>query len=571
MKPRRSLLLTGWYLLALLLAVITYFYGLDSQHIPKNGDEYPYEHITRLTAASDHWLPLQSQLDGMRNTKPPLLFWQGIVSTDWGQQWTQWNLRYPSVIYTLLTALLVLLLARKLSSSLETGLLAALTYLAFFSTYHYGRPYLTNPPEVFWFFLPFFCLLYWQPKSFESRLFVPLGLGLAFGIGFLYKSFALALPVSVGLTAWYLQRRQYHIVDFLWRDSWKVALSVSTALAVFALWFAIDPDPQAVWKEFVIGENAGKFGAGGSYLAKLLWSGSSVGTLALDFFLNAGFLIFPVMGLFFVTFKRRRELSDGEKLLWFWFIALFISFSLPSQRSSRYLLSGMPAIAVLCALNWPLIGRRLFVASLLLALVALGGTAYLAVRLQAETADASLFATGYWFLLAGSALLLLAAVFVPRLTRATFNAAVLLVLLCLAAFLAPFDGAQGNYDATAKQYASGRPVWVPCDYRANDERYRFILPGADIHGYRDDRGLTAAQIGQRYRLVALQLPLGQTACDDCRVIGQRLDLRGRQSAAEVEDMLRGRVFEHLFVREWLIETKAPTSPAAPDPALEGCR
>ena len=47
--PRRRV---AWYVLAAALAVFTYFYGLDSQHIPKNGDEYPYEHITRMTAAS---------------------------------------------------------------------------------------------------------------------------------------------------------------------------------------------------------------------------------------------------------------------------------------------------------------------------------------------------------------------------------------------------------------------------------------------------------------------------------------------------------------------------------------
>ena len=63
------------YGLAVLLAVFAYFYGLDSQYIPKNGDEYPYAHITRLTAESGHLLPLQSQLDHMRDTKPPLLFW----------------------------------------------------------------------------------------------------------------------------------------------------------------------------------------------------------------------------------------------------------------------------------------------------------------------------------------------------------------------------------------------------------------------------------------------------------------------------------------------------------------
>jgi hypothetical protein len=73
MKSASENVRTTGYLLACLLAVFTYFYGLDSQHIPKNGDEYPYEHITRLTADSGKLLPLQSQLDHMRNTKPPLL------------------------------------------------------------------------------------------------------------------------------------------------------------------------------------------------------------------------------------------------------------------------------------------------------------------------------------------------------------------------------------------------------------------------------------------------------------------------------------------------------------------
>jgi len=91
MKPSEFNLRLGWYVLACLVAVFTYFYGLDSQHIPKNGDEYPYEHIVRLTASSGKLLPLQSQLENMRNTKPPLLFWQGIASTDWGKD-TRWIL-----------------------------------------------------------------------------------------------------------------------------------------------------------------------------------------------------------------------------------------------------------------------------------------------------------------------------------------------------------------------------------------------------------------------------------------------------------------------------------------------
>src|SRR5882672_10180875 len=84
----RSSLIT-WYVLATVLAVFTYFYGLDSDHAPKNGDEFVYAHITRVTAKSGHWLPLQSELRGMRNTKPPLIFWQGIASTRWGADWSR--------------------------------------------------------------------------------------------------------------------------------------------------------------------------------------------------------------------------------------------------------------------------------------------------------------------------------------------------------------------------------------------------------------------------------------------------------------------------------------------------
>src|SRR6516225_9379948 len=53
-RPRRLLI---WYGLATALAIFGYFYGLDSDHIPRNGDELPYAQITRLTAATGHWLP----------------------------------------------------------------------------------------------------------------------------------------------------------------------------------------------------------------------------------------------------------------------------------------------------------------------------------------------------------------------------------------------------------------------------------------------------------------------------------------------------------------------------------
>lgn len=558
-----------WNVLALALAVFTYFYGLDSQHIPKNGDEYPYEHITRLTAASGHLLPLQSELDGMRNTKPPLLFWQGIASTHWGQDWDLWHLRYPSVIYTLLTALLVFLLAGRLSRQMETGFVAALTYLAFFSTYRYGRPFLVNPPEVFWFFLPFFTLMYWRPFSFESRLFVPLLLGLEIGIGLLYKSFALLAPIGLVLVWWYLHQCRYQWREFIVKEAYKPVLAGIVALSLFALWFAFDPDPQSVWREFVVGENAGKFEAhGAGYWAQLLWGGSSVWSLLLGYPMNAGLLAFPVAALFFVAYRQRRQLGDAEKMLWVWMFVLFIVFAVPSQRSARYLLEAMPGVAVLCALNWQRIPRWVFVVTLVAADAVLVLLAFLARNLQNEAAG--MYGWGYWLLLGVTLALALFASFSPGSTRGVVNVVVLLVFLSLAAFLRPFDGVLGTYSEAAQRYVQSKDVWVPCNFRAHDEGDRFLLPNARVHGYDESWNLKPADLAARYRLFALQLPLNAEPCAGCQVIGQRLEIRGRQSAEELRAMFKGDVFQYLFVKELLVESAVVDSNIS-NTNEEGCR
>jgi hypothetical protein len=564
-SPRLRL---AWYCLATLLAVFTYFYGLDSQHIPKNGDEYPYEHITRLTAESGQLLPLQSQLDSMRNTKPPLLFWQGIASTHWGHDWTLWQLRYPSVIYTLLTASLTFLLGWKLSRNVETGFIALLSYLAFFSTYRYGRPFLINPAEVFWFFLPFFSILYWKNIAFDSRFFTPVLLGIEIGIGLLYKSFALIAPVGLCLAWWYLHYRDYRWLYCLRKDAIKVAFTVSIALAIFGLWFLFDPDPQAVWREFIVGENAGKFDPHGNYLLKFLWGSSSVWALLLGYPMNAGLLAVPVIALFIITYRRRVLLIDAEKMLWIWMAALFIVFSLPSQRSSRYLLEAMPGLAVLCALNWHRLNRKVFVISLLMMACVLGLFTFLSVRLQQEMSGAELYSPLYWIGLALTALLVLIGLFVPKFTSAIVNVAALLVLFCFAAFLRPFDGALGNYSVEVQRYAQGKNVWVPCNFRAKEEGYRFILPGAQIHGYHEEPALSAAELAKKYSLFAMQVPIQNSGCEHCKILGQRLDIRSRQSDSELNKMLHGEILQHLFVKEFLIEVPGITSTVV---AAEGCR
>jgi 4-amino-4-deoxy-L-arabinose transferase-like glycosyltransferase len=353
--------------LCLVFAIGAYFYGIESRFAPKNGDEYPYTHIVRMTNASGHWLPLMSEMEGIKNTKPPLLFWQGMLSSQRGQSWSLIDLRWPSLLYTALTALLLALAASKVTKNLSLGILAGLIWLAFFNTYRYGRPYLAEPPEIFWLSLPFFGLLLFGKRAFESKWIFPLLTGISLGLALLYKSIAYVVPVCLVLVAWYWQWRSYRILELLGKDAVKVIFVGAMSIACFCLWFVLDPDPMAIWNEFILGENAGKFAARNSnYLKDMLWGGDSIGMLFLSSIANAGFLSLLVLNLFYLAMRQYRQTTVEQKLLWIWIAVFFLIFCLPSQRSGRYLLPIMPAIAILLAIHWHQLNRLLFWVALLI-------------------------------------------------------------------------------------------------------------------------------------------------------------------------------------------------------------
>ena len=550
-------------ILVLLLGVFTYLYGLDSRFAPKNGDEYPYMHIVRMTADSGHWLPLQSEMEGIKNTKPPLIFWQGIASTHWASEWTLTNLRWPSVLYTGLTAFFLFLAVRRFSGKTQTGILAALVWLSFFATYRYGRPFLADPPEVFWILLPFFAILYWGRSAFESKLFFPLLAGLCFGIALFAKSFAYIVPASFALGLYYWRWRQWSIPQVLMRDLYKLMLIAVLALGVFALWFAMDPNPGAVWKEFVLGENAGKFAARqSSYVMDLVRGGDSIWLLILTTIANAGLFSFVLISSVIQSWRARRFLSLEEVLLLLLIAAFLIVFSLPSQRSGRYLLPVMPAFAALIALYWdklPLWGFRI---ALLLQFLLLSLLLWIGINLQSSQwmgeAGAWTYSFGHWLLMVAGLLLILIGLFKRSLTK-TFSLAACFVVYCaLTSSLAPLEGHMGRYSSETTTVLQGKDAWIPCDYRAKDEEYRLLMPGAKLHGYLakdagDVAGLTAA-----YPLVAVHVPLGTQPilCESCQIVGQRMEMRARHSNQEIAEMLKGQIAKHLFVTEYLISTPA---------------
>ncbi len=551
-------------LLILLLGVFTYLYGLDSRFAPKNGDEYPYMHIVRMTADSGHWLPLQSEMDGIKNTKPPLIFWQGIASTHWASEWNLADLRWPSVLYTGLTAFFLFLAVRRFSGKTQTGMLAALVWLSFFATYRYGRPFLADPPEVFWISLPFMAMLYWGKGAFESKFFFPLMAGVCIGIALFAKSFAYIVPASFALGLYYWRWRQWSIPQVLIRDLYKLILIAVLALGVFALWFAVDPYPEAVWKEFVLGENAGKFAARqSSYLMDLLRGGDSIWLLFLTTIANAGLFSFVLISSLLQCWRRRRFLNLEEVLLLLLIAAFFVVFSVPSQRSGRYLLPVMPAFAALIALYWdklPLWGFRI---ALLLQLLVLSLLLWIGINLQLSPfmGDAGVWTYTYchWILMAAGILLVLLGLFRPSVTKTFALAACFLVYCALTSSLAPLEGRLGRYSAETIAQLQGKDVWIPCDYRAKDEEYRLLLPTAKLHGYLAKDASDVAALTASYPLVAVHVPLGiqPALCESCQIVGKRMEMRARHSNEEIQEMLMGQIGRHLFVNEYLVSTPAP--------------
>ena len=549
-------------LLCIVLALAAYFAALGSDHAATNGDELLYAQMAYATAESGHWLPLQTMIERHRNTKPPGLFWQGLVSTDWAQHWSLWNLRWPSVLYTLATALMVFLITRKISSNTSTALLAALVYLAFFGTYRYGRVFLTSAPETFWLFLPF-CVLLLQPRDKTGICWgAVLAFGLMIGAALLYKSFALVLPGAIGLAWWSLHGRGYRLGEWLRADAAKIAIVSFIALATFSLWYWLDPQRQLLLQDFVLKENVGKFDTGGgNYLINLLWGESSVWRNVISYPLNAGLLAPAVIALFVMTWLRRRDLTNDEKLLWIWLITVFVVFTLPNQRDERYLLPAMPALAVLLALQWSRIPRWILSITLLAVGVIALGMGLGAILLTNDAGLGTLYPWFYWPFIAAVIAFAVLGMARRSLTHQFAVPAILLLYLCYAAFLIPFDGPRGEFDRAAADFTRGKAIAAPINFNAREEIYRFMLPEAELPPYHVN-DYDIARLRSEKTTFIITLPLRDMTVEnsrDLRIVGTRLQLIDRFNNKETMDMLGGNVSRNLFKKDLLVEV-IPATP-----------
>ena len=528
-RPGRLPLAAAGGVAALGLAVVAYLYGLNHAFIPSIGDEPLYLQIARNTLASGRLLPLVSDT-GITNTKPPLLFWQGIAAARLaGLELAA--LRLPSVLLTFATAALAGALAARLAGRRRVGVLAALVFLAFRSSMQYGRPFLTNPGEALFLFLPLVLL----SRRERTGPGLAVACGASMGVAALYKSFAVVLPGTLALALVLLHRSGGRPGVLLRRHGRFLAGAAAVGLAVFGLWFVADPRPDLVLSQFVLGENGAKFRAAG-LLAGLVSGPYPLWRIWLGPVLNAGLLAPVVVGLLVDLWRRRRAIPAEEAELWLYVLAFLLFYSVPTQRQENYLLPASGALAVLLALRWEAIGSGWFRAPLA-ALAAAAAALPLLESSVERAAGARLWTPATLAIPVALAGLAFAAALHARLARALLPALSLGALVAITSFLAPFSR---PFSPAVARELRGRTALFPDRFQREHELYRFLVPGADVQGYPCPSGpvpcALPADAGGTY-LAALEP--SASAPPGYAVLEDRPHLRSRHSAAEIRAIAEG--------------------------------
>jgi 4-amino-4-deoxy-L-arabinose transferase-like glycosyltransferase len=525
----------------LLLAAACYLHGLGAIDLPSIGDEPLYLQIARVTAESDHWLPLRAE-SGVLDTKPPLLFWMGRLAASGEGGWTLWRLRLPVVLLTFATAGVAGVLAARLSRSAGAGWLAALIFLGFRGTIQHGRPFLTNAGEVLFLAAPLLLLVRRHPSG--AGLALPAGLSL--GVAALFKSFAVVVPGAAAL-ALLLARREGAPVVALRRHGAAVAVAALLGLAIFSLWPLLDPRPDLIWSQFVRGENAGKLDLA-RFLPGLLVGPYPLWRIWLGPLLNAGLLAPPLLALGLDAWRRRRALPLEEAELWWWSLGFLVFYSIPTQRQENYVLPVGVALAALLAHRWKALPTWSVRAPLLLlGLVALALTPALLALPAAPGADRLHPA---WLLAAAPALGIAALAGAWRLTLGSRLLPVLAVLALplVSGVLAPFAG---PFPPEAIAEVAGRPVGAPDRFAQDQELLRFRLPGASLTRYSCPVGpLPCRPPSPAGHHVLAFLELDDPAPAGYQVSAELPHLKARHSPAEMARLLGGDV--HLLLERLVL-------------------
>jgi len=379
--------------------------------------------------------------------------------------------------------------------------------------------------------------------------------GVLIGVASLYRSFAVIAPISLAL-GWYLWwKRRWSLIETVRRDAWKPVITVVIALACFALWPLLDPEPELIFQKFFLKENVSKFG-GANYLQGLFTGPYPVFRVWFGAMTNAGLLVLPIIYLAVVSYRQRKVLLNDEKALWILILGYVVVFSLPTQRQENYILPVMPAVAILLAMRWNQIDRRwfyLFNLPLLATLVL-----FAVLMFVIATGDTTSGHYSLWHPLVFCAGLMLFVLASLRRQYAghLFFAMAFLAYLGFSSLLAPFDGPLGSYSDATLAKLNGKTIYVPSNFGSKYERHRFLIPGSDIEGYgRGDINKRQALLNKG-EIVAVRQRIDESIPADYIVYGNRLALRSRLSGEELSQILFQQKTEIFIEREVIMQLKA---------------
>lgn len=379
--------------------------------------------------------------------------------------------------------------------------------------------------------------------------------GLSLGAASLYKSFFMVVPGTFALALVLWHREHFRVGALLRRHATFLAVAAIVGLAVFGLWPLLDPRRDVIWSQFVVGENAGKFRL--SAFASGLFSGDyPIWEIWLGDVKNTGLYAPLVVALVWDLWRRRRQLPEAESELWLFVLAFLLVYSVPTQRQGNYILPTTAALAVLLAIRWEALAG--FAVRATLALLAVAALAVPAFEALVESRlGLRLFPALSIALPAALGLLALLGAAWLRFGRAAFPYVALGTLVVGSSILAPFSR---HFPNGAVAEVLGRPVLVPDRFEQSQERYRFLLPGADIRGYRcRANGPCPVPVPQPGTYVAIYRDPGEALPEGFEAVAVLPHLKGRHSPQQVLAILGGRL--DLLV-EWLVLAR-PQHPAAP--------
>lgn len=324
----------AWLLLSLLLGSSLLF-GLQARPLYKVQEVRVAETAREMLLTGDYAVP---RLNGeLRLQKPPLPYWWAAASYQlFGV--SAWAARLPSVLATLLTALLLYEWLRRKAialpaAAINTALVLATSFLAL----RYGRSAEADASLMLWTSAACLCGYQLITKSHNTR-WPALGLALFAGLAFLSKGPAgLAIPLVVTALFAVLERSPGRLRGVFSAPSLLLLLLVAGGWYAW-LWFSM---PELL--QSFVGKQVDETFISGNHAQPAWWYLAHIW----EFFLP-WVLLLPasIYWLYIAHFATRTPLPSALKFACVWLLVVLILLSLTVNKQTQYALLLAPPLAI---------------------------------------------------------------------------------------------------------------------------------------------------------------------------------------------------------------------------------